>query len=256
MRWTERQQVMLREIGVRLWLPPEDASDLAEGNEADRHEPAVVAGARAPARSGEPSGGATDVEIADSGWAELAAGTAACTACPLAAGRTRPVFVAEPQRADWMLVGEAPAADDDRAGAPYAGRAGQLLDNMLQAAGLSRAATAPQRRVHATHAAKCHPPGQRAPEPGELARCEGFLVRELELAQPRVILALGRGAAQSLLRSTEPFGRLRSQVHRYRGVALVVTFAPDYLLRHPEDKEGAWDDLCLALQTVKDSSPD
>jgi uracil-DNA glycosylase len=137
---------------------------------------------------------------------------------------------------------------------PFAGAAGQLLDNMLAAIGLSRGGAVPAQAAYVTHAVKCLPPGERNPEPAEAARCEPFLSRQVELVRPRIILAMGRFATQSLLRSTEAIGKLRGRVHRYNGIALVATYAPAYLLRHPEDKADAWEDLCLALETVKDSS--
>ena len=206
MRWSDRQQAMLREMGIRLWLPPDP-------------EPAA------------------EVTVAE---------PVAQTPAPL------PHAAAD--RADWLIVGDAPD-DAHRDGDPFAGRAGQLLDNMLRAAGLARDAGPPARRAHAVRAAgRAGSPGDR--DAGAADRIEALLRREIELVQPRLVVALGRGAAQALLQTDEPFGRLRGRVHRYRGLPLVVTFAPAYLLRHPEDKAGAWDDLCLALQTVKDSSPD
>lgn len=153
-----------------------------------------------------------------------------------------------------MIVGDAPEADDDRAGEPFAGRTGRLLDNMLAALALGRADAPRLNPVYLTQAVKCHPPGSRTPEDGELAACETFLRRQVALVQPRIILALGRVAAKALLGRAEPIGRLRGQVHWYAGVPVVATHHPLFLLRQPEAKAEAWDDLCLALETVKASS--
>ena len=151
-----------------------------------------------------------------------------------------------------MVVGEAPGENEDREGEPFVGAAGQLLDRMLAALQLSRAADgAPERSVYIANTLKCRPPRNRNPGAEEMARCEPFLVRQIELIKPRLILAMGRFAVQALLRSDEPIGRLRGRVHRYQGVPLVVTYHPAYLMRSPLDKAKAWDDLCLAAATVE-----
>jgi DNA polymerase len=194
-------------------------------------------------------------------WPALRDAVAACTACKLCESRRQTVFGVGHQRAHWMIVGEAPGEQEDIQGEPFVGRSGQLLDNMLRAIGLSRQAAAlpggagpaddPARQVYIANTLKCRPPGNRNPEPDELARCEAFLIRQVELVKPRIILAMGRFAVQSLLRSSEPIGRLRGRVHHYQGVPLIVTYHPAYLLRNLEDKARAWDDLCLALATVE-----
>jgi DNA polymerase len=150
-----------------------------------------------------------------------------------------------------MIVGEAPGEQEDLKGEPFVGSAGQLLDAMLNALQLTRADAPPERQVYIANTLKCRPPRNRNPEPDELARCEPFLVRQIELVQPRLILAMGRFAVQALLRSSEPIGRLRGRVHRYHGVPLVVTYHPAYLLRNPADKARAWDDLLLAAAIVE-----
>ena len=168
-----------------------------------------------------------------------------CTRCKLhTLGRKQIVYGVGNPNADLMFVGEAPGADEDIQGEPFVGRAGQLLTKIIEAIGLRR------EDVYIANVIKCRPPGNRNPEPDELARCEGFLIRQVELVQPRIILAMGRFAVQSLLRSSEPIGRLRGRVHRYQGVPLIVTYHPAYLLRNLEDKARAWDDLCLALETL------
>jgi DNA polymerase len=151
-----------------------------------------------------------------------------------------------------MVVGEAPGEHEDRQGEPFVGAAGQLLDRMLAALDLTRDSQGddPARQVYIANTLKCRPPGNRNPAPEELARCEPFLQRQIALVQPRIILAMGRFAVQSLLRSDAPIGKLRGQVHQYQGVPLVVTYHPAYLLRNLPDKAKAWADLCLAAETA------
>ena len=298
MRWAERQVALLREMGVRLWLPqvplataPEVAATPV--NPATHAAPLVRAkvstvAAAAPEPSPNPaerppvrpSPGPGPVAVAalsrsapirpvlaspaaldrsadavpklDLGWTELRAAVAACTACALHTGRRQTVFGVGLERADWMVIGEAPGDAEDIEGVPFVGRAGQLLDNMLQAIGLTRGAAAtPAQQVYIANAVKCRPPGTRSPSAAELAQCEGFLLRQVQLLQPRIILAMGPTAVQHLLRSKEPIGKLRGRVHDYHGVPLIVTYHPTYLLRHLEDKARVWDDLCLAVQTLK-----
>jgi DNA polymerase len=189
--------------------------------------------------------------IATLQWPALREAVAACTACGLCQGRRQTVFGVGHESAHWMIVGEAPGEQEDLQGEPFVGAAGQLLDNMLQALHLTRAAALPQRQVYIANTLKCRPPRNRNPEPAELLQCEPFLVRQIELVRPRLILAMGRFAVQALLRSSEPVGKLRGRVHQYQGVPLVVTYHPAYLLRNLADKARAWEDLCLAAQTVE-----
>jgi uracil-DNA glycosylase len=152
-----------------------------------------------------------------------------------------------------MVVGEAPGEQEDLQGQPFVGPAGQLLEAMLGALKLSRDAEGPpSQRAFIANTLKCRPPGNRNPQP-ELLQCEPFLVRQIELVRPRIILAMGRFALQALLRSDEPVGRLRGRVHRYQGVPLVATYHPAYLLRNPLDKAKSWADLCLAADTYEAS---
>jgi DNA polymerase len=189
-------------------------------------------------------------------WGALREAVAACTACKLCESRRQTVFGVGNPHAHWMIVGEAPGEQEDIQGEPFVGKSGQLLDSMLRAIGLGRqASTDPARQVFIANTLKCRPPGNRNPEPEELARCEPFLIRQIELVQPKIILAMGRFAVQSLLRSNEPIGKLRGRVHRYHGVPLIVTYHPAYLLRNLEDKARAWDDLCLALETAEGLGP-
>lgn len=184
-------------------------------------------------------------------WPDLRQAVQTCTACRLCQGRTQTVFGTGNPRAHWMVVGEAPGEQEDLQGEPFVGKSGQLLDNILRALTLSRSDGPPEQQVYIANTVKCRPPSNRNPEPDELAQCEPFLLRQLALVQPRVIVAMGRFAVQSLLRSTEPVGRLRGQVHRYQGVPLIVTYHPAYLLRNLADKAKAWEDWCLAREVVK-----
>ena len=269
MRWDERQVALLREMGIRLWTPPGEVAapaDQAAAVPAALATPAVHVGAPAAAVAplhAEPIVAAAPVEariaipagpLAAQDWPQLRETVAACTACRLCEGRRQTVFGVGNPRAHWMIVGEAPGEQEDRQGEPFVGKAGQLLDNMLRAIALTRAQAEPARQVYIANTIKCRPPANRNPEPDELAKCEPFLNRQIELVQPRIIVAMGRFAVHSLLRSTEPIGRLRGRVHRYHGVPLIVTYHPAYLLRNPEDKAKAWDDLCLALDTAAATS--
>jgi DNA polymerase len=201
--------------------------------------------------------------VAGLDWPALRQAVVDCRACGLCEKRRQTVFGVGSARAHWMVVGEAPGEQEDLRGEPFVGPAGRLLDQMLAALGLTRAEAAPEgapaltpdRQVYIANTLKCRPPGNRNPEPAELARCEPFLVRQIELVQPRVILAMGRFAVQALLRTDEPIGHLRGRVHRYQGVPLIVTYHPAYLLRNLLDKAKAWDDLCLAMETMEGLRP-
>lgn len=300
MAWTERQQTLLRAMGLRVFGAPVWPVDAPVAEPVIEHpapasSAAAVAGAveegalvaaagaaaatpahlapstkrppagRAAAAAWAPAGievdpaagGADRGAVASLDWPALRTAVAGCTACGLAATRTQTVFGVGHERAHWMVVGEAPGENEDRLGEPFVGAAGQLLDRMLAALQLARR-DPPQgelpapRRVFITNTLKCRPPGNRNPAPQELQRCEPFLVRQIELVQPRVILALGAYAARALLRSELPVGKLRGQVHRWRGIPLVVSYHPAYLLRSPGEKARAWDDLCLAANMADD----
>lgn len=197
-------------------------------------------------------------DIATRDWPGLRESVAACTACGLCESRTQTVFGVGHVQAQWMVVGEAPGEQEDLQGEPFVGASGQLLDRMLAALHLSRADSEdlpPAQRVYIANALKCRPPRNRNPTPEEMAQCEPYLVRQVELLKPRIILAMGRFAVQALLRTDEPIGKLRGRVHHYQGVPLVVTYHPAYLLRNLPDKAKAWEDLCLAAQTFDAASP-
>jgi uracil-DNA glycosylase family 4 len=180
----------------------------------------------------------------DADWDQLRARVAACTRCSLSATRTQTVFGVGNLQADWLIVGEAPGADEDRKGEPFVGRAGQLLNSMLLAIGL------PREQVYIANVLKCRPPGNRDPSPTEAAECLPFLERQIALLKPKIMLVVGRIAAQNLLRTDKTLGSLRQQVHRFglSEVPLVVTYHPAYLLRTPADKRKAWEDLKFARE--------
>ncbi len=189
-----------------------------------------------------------DTDVAGMDWEALAARVSHCTRCPeLVANRTRTVFGVGNRSAEVMVIGEAPGQDEDRQGEPFVGRAGQLLNEMLRAMGF------PRERVYIANVLKSRPPNNRDPKPEEVAHCEPYLKRQIALIKPRLILSVGRISAQNLLKTDTPIGKLRGQVHRYQGIPLVVTYHPAYLLRSPQEKRKAWDDLKLALRTLGDT---
>ncbi len=251
MGWSERQVAMLGEMGIRVWSTPEAATEAAQPPQALRADVAAPPPQRETGSAPAPTPLAPLPSGIDTmGWPALREAVAGCTACKLCTGRTQTVFGVGHERAHWMIVGEAPSEQEDQQAEPFVGKPGQLLDNMLRAVGLTRGEAPAEQQVYITPTVKCRPPGNRNPEPAELAQCEPFLMRQIALVQPRVILAMGHFAVQSLLRSTEPIGRLRGRVHQYQGLPLVVTYHPAYLLRNPEHKARAWDDLCLAREAL------
>jgi uracil-DNA glycosylase family 4 len=179
------------------------------------------------------------------GWDELQARVASCTACALHQTRTQTVFGVGDRCADWMVIGEAPGEQEDLQGEPFVGRAGLLLNEMLRAIGLERG------QVYIANILKCRPPKNRDPQVEEASACEGHLKQQLALVKPKIVLAVGRIAAQNLLKTTTPIGKLRGVVHDYQGVPLVVVYHPAYLLRSPLEKRRAFDDLRLALHTYR-----
>lgn len=213
-----------------------------------RDEPASLVASKADAANVPPEE-SREHRIARIGWDELAAEVAACRACRLCETRTQTVFGVGNPNAEWMLIGEAPGAEEDARGEPFVGQAGRLLDNMLASIGLERKGRTPQ-SVYIANVLKCRPPGNRNPEPSEVAQCEPFLLRQVELVKPRLIVVMGRFAAQSLLGTDASIASLRGRVHRIdvagRQIPVVVTYHPAYLLRNLADKSKSWADLCLA----------
>ncbi len=177
-------------------------------------------------------------------WPELKEKVKGCTLCPLRAGCRQTVFGVGNEKAQWLFVGEAPGAEEDAKGEPFVGQAGRLLDNMLLAIGLKR------EEVYIANVVKCRPPSNRQPHAGEMAACLPYLENQIALIQPKIIVALGRTAASALLNTDQPISALRGIVHEHRGIPVVVSFHPAYLLRTPLDKAKSWKDLCLASATV------
>ncbi len=209
----------------------------AAAHEAPQPGPAAVA---------EQPGSAVPDAPADDNWEDLAAQVANCTRCELHCSRTNTVFGVGDRHARWLIVGEAPGAEEDRQGEPFVGRAGQLLNAMLLGIGLQRA------DVYIANVLKCRPPGNRDPKPEEVAQCLPYLERQIALLKPAVMLAVGRIAAQNLLATDAPLGRLRGRVHAFGNlrIPLVVTYHPAYLLRSPTEKRKAWEDLKFARRVV------
>ncbi|MBC7940443.1 MAG: uracil-DNA glycosylase [Chitinophagaceae bacterium] len=270
MPWSERQVAMLKAMGLATWQPAAsamprpaavsgDAADAADKPQSPTRPsppiPVPIPPATPPQDTvsvGPAAGATARPDLATLDWPALRQAVAECRACALCASRRQTVFGVGHPRAQWMVVGEAPGAQEDERGEPFVGAAGQLLDNMLRALNLSRAEDGdPTKRVYIANTLKCRPPGNRNPQADEMTRCEPFLWRQIALLQPRLILAMGRFAVQALLRSSEPVGRLRGRVHAYQGVPLVVTYHPAYLLRNLPDKARAWDDLCLAAAVAE-----
>lgn len=244
---TRLRQQYLDAMGITRWVP--------RGGSLDALTEAPVPNAvptRAPDAATEPPRLTVSMEhgAVSASWTELETAVRTCTKCQLHATRTQTVFGVGDRHARWMFVGEAPGADEDRKGEPFVGRAGQLLNAMLFATGLKR------EEVYIANVIKCRPPGNRDPQPEEVAQCEPYLLRQIDLIRPALIVALGRHAAHSLLKTEAPLARLRGQRLSYHGTPLIVTYHPAYLLRNPADKRKAWDDLCLAKTVMQKSGGD
>jgi len=257
----DRQRAMLAEMGVRVWMPqtvralPVKAAKLAQvavPHQATADAAASVAAtvASTPQMLSVPIVDISQLPegIASMDWAQLQSAVAACTGCGLSQSRQQAILGEGLASADWMIVGDAPGEEEDQAARSFAGAAGQLLDNMLKALSLTR------EQVYLTHALKCRTPVGRNASQVEVSHCATYLARQVELVQPKVILAMGRTAALALLQSAEPLGKLRSQVQSFRGVPVVVTYPPAYLLRNQADKAKAWADLCSAASLVQSAS--
>lgn len=249
-----RRDAILEELGLapvwRLRAPNAASADAGTAGVPSPAPPSAAPprGAAAAATAPLALGSAPErrAAIAAMDWAELKGCVAACTACKLHAGRARTVFGVGDEIADWLFVGEGPGAEEDARGEPFVGQAGKLLDSMLAAIGLKRGDD-----VYIANVVKCRPPGNRNPEPDEVAACEPFLARQIALIRPRLIVALGRVAVQNLLKTDASVASLRRKVHSYQGTPLVVTYHPAYLLRNLPDKARAWEDLCFAVDTMR-----
>ena len=257
----DRQRAMLAEMGVRVWMPqtlralPVKAAKLApvadpDKPTADAAAPVSLPVASAPHMLSVPIVDISNLPegIASMNWAQLQSAVASCTGCGLSQSRQQAILGEGLTSADWMIVGDAPGEEEDKAARSFAGPAGQLLDNMLKALSLTR------EQVYVTHALKCRTPVGRNASQVEVSHCATYLARQVALVQPKVILAMGRTAALALLQSAEPLGKLRSQVHSFKGVPVVVTYPPAYLLRNQADKAKAWADLCMAASLMHSTS--
>jgi DNA polymerase len=257
----DRQRAMLAEMGVRVWMPqtvralPAKAAKLAQVEVSDTPPADAEAPESFPVASARQMLSVPIVDIsqlpagiASMNWAQLQAAVASCTGCGLSQSRQQAILGEGLASADWMIVGDAPGEEEDKAAQSFAGPAGQLLDNMLKALSLTR------EQVYLTHALKCRTPVGRNASQVEVSHCATYLARQVELVQPKVILAMGRTAALALLQSAEPLGKLRSQVQSFKGVPVVVTYPPAYLLRNQADKAKAWADLCRAASLVKSTN--
>ncbi len=221
---SELRREYLSAIGIPVWVQRASESDAVESADADASS--------------------------DASWEDLAGHVRACTRCALHAGRKQTVFGVGNTNADLLVIGEAPGADEDRQGEPFVGRAGQLLNAMLGAVHLART------DVYIANILKCRPPSNRDPKPAEAEACTPYLERQIALLEPKVILAVGRIAAQWLLQSDQPIGRLRGTVHSYgtASIPLVASYHPAYLLRSPLAKAKAWEDLVLVSRILNDPS--
>ncbi len=268
---TPRRRQLLAAMGIDVWVDRaspdavEDAPAAAEpaGAPAPQDPPAPVAplsaptsappvaapakskAPRKPAPVRSPAPAAADGTVAAMSWAQLQAAVSGCEACPLHETRTQTVFGTGSEEARWMFVGEAPGAEEDRQGEPFVGRAGQLLNAMLTATSQER------RSVYIANILKCRPPRNRDPSAAEVAQCSPYLTRQINIVAPKLLIALGRVAAQRLLQTDAPLGRLRGTVHEYdtgeQKIPLIVTYHPAYLLRSPREKAKAWEDLRRAM---------
>jgi len=244
-----RQRHYLKVMGIDVWeqRAPAEAVVQSEAPQVQIVQPVDVVVEAAP----EPviHTPAADAGISTLDWPELQQKVASCTLCDeLVANRTHTVFGVGNRNADWLIIGEAPGADEDKQGEPFVGRAGQLLNAMLRGIGLQR------EQVYIANILKCRPPNNRDPRPDEAAACHAYLQRQIALIQPKLVLAVGRIAAQNLLHCDTPIGKLRGRVHQLDGgLPLVVTYHPAYLLRSPLEKRKSWADLCLARNTIREA---
>lgn len=241
---SDLRQQYLEVMGIQRWVKRPSVEDVSAAARAAPDSSLTVSDVESVPRSPDRRS-SDDVHTLD--WPALEAGVAACTQCDLHQGRTQTVFGVGNRQADWMIIGEAPGAEEDRQGEPFVGRAGQLLNEMLRAVGLARES------VFIANILKCRPPRNRDPLPAEVTACEAWLQRQIELVDPRLILAVGRIAAQNLLKTEASIGKLRGKVHSFgeHGIPLVVTYHPAYLLRSPTEKRKSWQDLQMARSVIQ-----
>ncbi|MDH5572519.1 MAG: uracil-DNA glycosylase [Gammaproteobacteria bacterium] len=263
---TSRQHEYLKAMGIDVWMP----KDALAIENVEQENPAVIdLVSSAPpvvkpvsqskpepdavvktALQQMPASGLMDNDVSTLDWNALQARVAECRLCELHLSRKQTVFGAGNKQADWLIIGEAPGIDEDRQGEPFVGQAGLLLNAMLQAIGLAR------QQVYLANILKCHPPKNRDPQSDEASNCMMYLQRQIELVQPKIILALGRIAAQSLLQTNTSLVRLRGKVHYIEATSapVIVTYHPAYLMRSPLEKRNAWEDLLFAVRTMKEQT--
>jgi DNA polymerase len=252
-----RRELMLEEMGLTPIWRLRDSAPVAEETLVEAPAPATESTpasreSRKPAPITHHPSPITDAgdrrtAIMRMEWPGLKEAVASCVACPLHAKRNKTVFGVGDENADWLFVGEGPGAEEDAQGEPFVGQAGRLLDSMLTAIKLKRGAN-----VYIANVVKCRPPGNRNPEPAEALACEPYLHRQIDLIRPQLIIALGKVAAANLLASDASVASMRGKVHQYRGIPLIVTYHPAYLLRSLQEKAKAWTDLCFAVKTMQD----
>jgi uracil-DNA glycosylase family 4 len=250
-----RRRELLKTMGIDLWQQ-RDVEPVQGEPSPEWIDSPPEASSQAPISSAQPSVESSvsdsaptlsDIEPAALGWNELGNMVSACTRCALHQGRTQAVFGVGDRHARLMVIGEAPGAEEDKKGEPFVGRAGQLLNAMLAAIGFAR------EQVYIANIVKCRPPSNRDPHADEAAACEGFLHRQVELVAPDLILSVGRVSAHNLLHTDAAVGRLRGREHRFQpgDIPLIVTYHPAYLLRRPEEKAKAWQDLQVAHRLLR-----
>lgn len=235
----------LRDAGLRETSP----AATRPGPPAPALAPVAPAAPADPGASPASAYGLADKGCGSEALLAIRAGLGECTRCKLHPGRTRLVFGVGNPSAELMFVGEGPGADEDVQGEPFVGRAGQLLTKMIEAMGFARS------EVYIANVVKCRPPGNRDPEPDEIEACETFLKAQIAAIRPRVVVALGRFAVQTLLRDTTPIGKQRGRWREYEGVKLMPTFHPAYLLRNPAEKKPAWEDLQAVMREFGKNPP-
>jgi DNA polymerase len=237
-----RRKIILRELGLTpLWRMRQ--------NTLIADSPPETADAGITQSDALKQPGEQNPEIGQLDWTQLASAVAGCTACPLRQTCTQTVFGVGDQNADWLYIGEGPGAREDALGEPFVGQAGKLLDNMLASIGVKRG-----QNVYITNIVKCRPPNNRNPSDQEARQCAPYLARQIELIKPKLIVALGKVAAQNLLGSNDSIANLRGKIHDYSGIPLMVTYHPAYLLRALPEKAKAWKDLCMARAFMESQS--
>jgi len=240
------QQQYLKEMGIDVWVDrqAEEVLNVSEESVVSNASENIVTERVSPEPAAQP------VQIFPEALATLNKEVSTCEKCELHTSRTQTVFGIGNPEADWLIIGEAPGADEDRQGEPFVGRAGQLLNSMLLAMGLKR------EQVFIANILKCRPPNNRDPKPEEVVACESYLRQQIDLIKPKIILAVGRIAAQNLLKVDTPIGKMRGNQYQYPDSELpvIVTYHPAYLLRSPREKRKVWEDLKIAMRLYKELS--